>query len=336
MVPFGLFGGGAMDPLLLLLIALALDALLGDPPWLFRIIPHPVRIIGVLIDRIETKINREKRNQMDRAFRGFGLLLFMLTFSIGIGLGVQHLSATTRFGWLLELFLVFSLLAQRGLFDAVRAVALALKKEGLAGGRKAVSQIVGRDVERLDAHGVSRAAIESCVENFGDGVVAPIFWYVLFGLPGMLAYKTVNTLDSMVGHKSERFRAFGSTSARLDDVLNFIPARLAGLLLILAAFFVPTARPFRGLKVMLRDSRKHRSPNAGWPEAATAGALGLALSGPRAYAEGASSEPWLGEEFTAKAEEKDIRRALYLFAVACLLNAALVAAFWVLRLGINL
>lgn len=319
---------GPVDPLLLLLAALLIDAVVGDLSHLFKIIPHPVRIIGLLIERLETKLNRDRRSQMDRALRGLILLLFMLALTTGFGSLVSEFTARVRHGWVLELILTTMLIAQRSLFDHVRAVGVALKTEGLAGGRRAVALIVGRDPEKLDQHGVARAAIESCAENFSDAVVAPVFWWLAFGFPGLLVYKTVNTLDSMIGHKSDRFRAFGVTSARLDDLMNLIPARLSGLLLALAALFVPTARPLRAFKIMLRDSHKHRSPNAGWPEGAMAGALGLSLSGPRFYPEGPVQEPWIGGELRARADHQDIRRALYLFAVACLLHAALIAGLW--------
>jgi adenosylcobinamide-phosphate synthase len=155
---------------------------------------------------------------------------------------------------------------------------------------------------------VARAAIESLAENFSDGVVAPVCWYVLLGLPGLFAYKMANTLDSMIGHRSPHYRAFGWAAARFDDALNLVPARLAGLLVSAAALFAKDARSGAALRVMLRDARKHRSPNAGWPEGAMAGALGLALAGPRRYAEGVVSDPWLGDG-TARATVADIARA---------------------------
>ncbi|MBI4968388.1 MAG: cobalamin biosynthesis protein CobD [Rhodospirillales bacterium] len=331
MLPITYAGPQPIDPFLLLLAALALEALIGEPPLVFRILPHPVKLLGAIIGWIEKKLNRPQRSQMDRAFRGLLLLLVMLGLAGLASWGVVEVKRAFRYGWVLELLLAWTLLAQRGLFDAVEAVGRALRDQGLSAGRVAVGRIVGRDVERLDEHGVARAAIESCAENFSDAVVAPVFWYVLLGFPGLLAYKTVNTLDSMVGHKSERYKAFGVTSARLDDLANLIPARLSGLLLSLAALFVPTANPWRAFKVMLRDSHKHRSPNAGWPEAAMAGALARALSGPRVYAEGPTPEPWLGEEFSARATAQDVKRALYMLGVACLLNGGVVAGLYALK-----
>jgi adenosylcobinamide-phosphate synthase len=194
----------------------------------------------------------------------------------------------------------------------------------VAGGRRAVAHIVGRDVAVLDEHGVARAAVESCAESYGDGVVAPAFWYLVLGLPGLFAFKAISTMDSMIGHQTPRHRAFGMMAARLDDGANWVPARLAGTLLGLAALFVPRASARAGLRIMLRDHRKHRSPNAGWTEAAAAGALGLALMGPRRYDGMPAPAPWLGDG-TARATPADLDRALYLYVVACLLLAGLVA-----------
>ena len=158
-----------------------------------------------------------------------------------------------------------------------------------------LASITGRETTELDQHGVARAAIESCAESYSDGVIAPIFWYLLLGLPGLMAYKAVNTMDSMIGHRSERYAAFGMVPARLDDALNWLPARISGTLITLAAIFVPGAAPIGALRVMFRDAGKHVSPNAGWPEAASAGALDLALLGPRRYAGGVAKAEWLGD-----------------------------------------
>ena len=220
--------------------------------------------------------------------------------------------------------LLVSLIAQRSLFTYVRRVGFALKNGGLSDGREAVSHIVGRDPDQLDQHGVARAAIESLAENFGDGVVAPVFWYVLFGFPGLLIYKAVNTMDSMIGHKSDRYKSFGFTAARLDDILNLIPARLSGFWIFIGSFFVPTSSPMKSLTIMFRDARKHRSPNAGWPEGAMAGALDISLAGPRKYREGQINDPWVGDG-RARVMPKDIKRALQTYVFACIVNAAVVA-----------
>ena len=308
-------GGG-----ILLLIALALDWLIGDPRWL----PHPVRAMGVATAFLDARLNRAKRSQGERVMRGLLALLVMAILSAAAGWAVANFIGAQPYGWFAELALVSLLVAQRGMVSHSIGVIRALKRDGVAGGRQAVARIVGRETSALDEHGVARAAIESCAESYSDGVIAPIFWYLLLGLPGLMAYKAVNTMDSMIGHKSERYAAFGMVAARLDDALNWLPARISGALVVCAALFVPGAAPGRALRLMLRDARKHVSPNAGWPEAASAGALDLALLGPRRYAGGVAKAEWLGDG-RAQATIADIRRMVALFAIACILASGLVA-----------
>jgi adenosylcobinamide-phosphate synthase len=198
-------------------------------------------------------------------------------------------------------------------------------ERSLASGRRAVARIVGRDPLRLDRHGVARAAIESTAENFADGVLAPLFWGLLLGLPGMLAYKAINTQDSMIGHRSERYRHFGRVAARLDDLANWLPARLAALLLLAAALPLRGATPAEGWRALWRDAPHHRSPNAGRPEAAMAGCLGLRLAGPRHYAGEPVQDAWMGAG-RATATPADIARALQLLTAATLLTAILLTA----------
>ena len=310
---------------LLLLAALALEPLLGEARGPVARLPHPVRVVGQLIGLFDRKLNRDDRSEADRRRRGIVLVVVVCLLAATAGAAVTWLSRHVPFAWLLELGLMISLLAQGSLFRHVRRVGEALREGGIEGGRTQVAHIVGRDVRKLDDHGVARAAIESCAENFSDAVVAPTFWYVLFGLPGMLVYKAINTMDSMVGYRSERYLAFGWAAARLDDVANLIPARLAGLYLAGAAFAVPDADPARGLRTMIKDAGKHRSPNAGWPEAAMAGSLGLSLAGPRRYSGVVVDGAWIGDG-TARATPRDIMRALSLFAVACTINGFAVAA----------
>lgn len=316
----------SLSPLpVLLLVALLLDAALGDPRWLFRVVPHPVALFGALVGWFDRRLNRPQRSERARATRGALVAIFLVLLAALIGWAVIRLTQDWRFASIVELVLVTLLIAQRSLFDHVRDVARALDTGGLDGARTAVAHIVGRDPARLDAHGVARAAIESLAENFADGVVAPVFWYLLFGLPGLLVCKAINTMDSMIGHRTARHAAFGRVAARLDDAMNWLPARIAGVMIVVAALFTPKGAPARAFRVMARDGRRHRSPNAGWPEAAMAGALGVALSGPRSYAGGTSNEPWLGGEFPARIGPAEIRRALYLFAVACLVDFVVVA-----------
>jgi adenosylcobinamide-phosphate synthase len=317
----------AADPLLLLVAALAVDGVAGDMPALFRHVPHPVALAGRAIAFFDRKLNREIRSEASRRGRG---IITVATLSGGaalFGLASESLCRGSVAGAVVEVFLIAVLVAQRSLYEHVAVVARALDGGGLLAGRAAVRHIVGRDPASLDAHGVARAAIESLAENFGDGVVAPVFWYLLAGLPGLFAYKMTNTLDSMIGHRSPHYRAFGWAAARFDDLLNLVPARLGGLLLAAAALFAAGCRPGHAVTVMLRDGRKHRSLNAGWPEGAMAGALGLALAGPRRYAEGIVADPWVGDG-TARAAISDIVRALSLYRLACLVEGGLLFGVW--------
>jgi adenosylcobinamide-phosphate synthase len=318
------------DPLLLLLAALALDAAIGDPAVIFRRLPHPVVLVGLLIARLEQRLNRQDHSDRDRRLAGLVSVLVVVVIAAGAGAVVDAAAARWALGSIAEVAVLTVLLAQRSLYDHVAAVANALDREGLAGGREAIRHIVGRDPQSLDEDGVGRAAIESLAENFSDGVVAPVFWFLVLGLPGICAYKAVNTLDSMIGHRSERYRAFGWAAARLDDVANLIPARLAGLLIAIAAALTPRASGKDALVIMVRDARKHRSPNAGWPEGAMAGALDLSLAGPRQYGGERVEDAWIGEG-SEDVGAGDIRRALGLFVVACLVEAALIGVVALLR-----
>jgi len=296
--------------------ALTLDGLIGDPAWLYRRLPHPVIWFGALISRLDRSWNRERHTESQRKVAGVMALLVLATSALfGAGL-ISALLSDLPGGWLIEAVLASTLIAQRSLVDHVLAVARGLEQDGLAGGRRAVALIVGRDPESLDQAGVARAAIESCAENFSDGVVAPVFWLALGGLSGLALYKMVNTADSMIGHRTPRHQAFGWAAARCDDLLNLIPARLAGLLIALAA----GRGCWRSLTTMARDARRHRSPNAGWPEAAMAGALRLALAGPRRYpVEGPGqlvNDPWLNPEGRRDPGIDQIRRAVRLVMIA--------------------
>lgn len=332
MLPFGTHFGAAPDALFLLVLALGLDALFGDMPRLFRLIPHPVVIIGKAIMALDKRLNLAALSPLNRRLRGVLLVVLVIGGAAACGGLIAFVARAIPHAWPLEVFAAAVLIAQRGLFQHVLDVACALRDNGLEAGRYAVSRIVGRDPQSLDEHAVARAAIESLAENFSDAVVAPAFWYLLFGLPGLAVYKAVNTLDSMVGYRNDKYRAFGWASARLDDVLNLIPARLAGFMLVLGSLFIVKGNPWRALKTMLHDSRHHRSPNSGWPEAAMAGALDLALGGPRKYPGLVVDEKWIGAG-RARANVADIQRALHLFVVACVLNAGLAIAVLVVQVG---
>jgi adenosylcobinamide-phosphate synthase len=318
----------AVDPLLLLVAGLVIDALVGDMPAIFRHVGHPVVVAGRAIAFFDRKLNRENRSETSRRDRGIVTVILLVGAAAAVGLAVERVCRGHLLGAVVEALLIAVLVAQRSLYEHVAAVVKAVDAGGLAAGRTAVRHIVGRDPMSLDGHGVARAAIESLAENFSDGVVAPVFWYLLLGLPGLFAYKMANTLDSMIGHRTPHYRSFGWAAARLDDVLNLLPAPISGLLLVAGAVLADRCRPDRALVIMIRDGRKHHSPNAGWPESAMAGALGLALAGPRRYPEGLVDDPWLGDG-SARAATSDIVRALHLYRLACLLEGGLLLVAWI-------
>jgi adenosylcobinamide-phosphate synthase len=312
----------------LALTALAIEAAFGFPDVLYRRIGHPVGWIGALIAWCERAWNRREFSFERRRMLGVGTLLLLLAVSgvsaMVIFLLAQHFLA--GFATTLVCGAVAStLLAQRSLDAHVLAVANALEQEGIEAGRRAVSMIVGRDTAALDEAGVSRAAIESLAENFSDGVVAPLFWLLVAGLPGIFGYKAINTADSMIGHKSDRYLAFGWVSARVDDLVNLPASRLSALWLVLAAAALSGLSPRGAIAAMRRDANGHRSPNAGWPEAAVAGALGLRLAGPRAYDGAMVDDHWIGDG-RETASARDIRLALRQYRVACVIQFMCVAA----------
>lgn len=313
------------DAILILLVALAIDAVVGDPDAVWRRVPHPVAWMGALIARLDTAWNRPEAKAAERKATGVAALAVILCVAIASGAVAEAvLRALPWHTWTIGIVAAV-LLAQNSLYVHVARVAEAFATGGIAEARRAVAMIVGRDPESLDEAGICRAAIETAAENFSDGVVAPAFWFAVLGLPGLAAYKAVNTADSMIGHLSERHRDFGWAAARCDDLLNLVPARLAGLL-VTAAAPLAAGSPAKALRVMIRDARLHRSPNAGWPEAAMAGALGLALAGPRRYGARLVDDPFLHAEGRREATPGDIRRALRVMISACLGLAAIVAA----------
>ncbi len=271
-------GGIALK--MILFAALLLDATFGEPRWLWDRMTHPAVLMGRLVGWCDTRFNREGALKLKGTLVAAGLLLTGLVMGWLIHLIPDHGG--------LEALSVAILLAQKSLVDHVRAVASALRRS-IPEGRRAVAMIVGRDTGEMTGPDIARGAIESAAENLSDGVVAPVFWYLVFGLPGILAYKLVNTADSMIGHLTPRYKDFGWASARLDDVLNLIPARLTALLIALTHGWVDP-------KPILRDAPKHRSPNAGWPESALAPVLNVALSGPRSYNGVRKDYPWVWPE----------------------------------------
>jgi adenosylcobinamide-phosphate synthase len=312
------------DALLLVVAALLLDAVIGDPDWLWRRFPHPVVWIGNGIGWLEHRLNREDASQRQRKLAGIVTVILLVIVALLVGALLADLLNDNWIGFAIEALIASTLIAQRSLYQHVARVYRAFADGGLPAARQAVAMIVGRDPERLDEAGVSRAAIESTAENFSDGIVAPVFWLALLGLPGLIAYKAINTADSMIGHRSARYVDFGWAAARLDDLVNLIPARLSGVLVALVAPIVG-GLIITAFKIMMRDASKHRSPNAGWPESAMAGGLGIAIAGPRVYAEGAVSDPYLNAEGRV-AEPDDIARALRVFIAACVVQAAIYTA----------
>jgi adenosylcobinamide-phosphate synthase len=301
---------------LLAFFALIIERIFGYPDWLFRRIGHPVTWIGGLISRLDTNWNREEDDFARRKRKGILTLLVLLGTVIVVALTLEYGLLFLPFGPILLALVAASLPAQKSLEQHVAAVATALRYGGLQAGRKAVSMIVGRDPEKLDEAAVSRAAIESLAENFSDGVVAPAFWLGIGGLAGGAAYKAANTADSMIGHRSPRHEAFGWAAARFDDMINLPASRLSALLFMIAAFFIPGASPKGAMNAVLRDARHHRSPNAGWPEAAMAGALGIALAGPRSYGGQMIEARFMGEGGRTELSYEDIGRALKLARIA--------------------
>jgi adenosylcobinamide-phosphate synthase len=316
------------DTLAVLALALLVEAVAGYPNALYRRIGHPVTWIGRGIAALDGTMNRETWSSPARRAGGL-MALAVVLLATGLASGaVVFLSGAALGGdaAIVVLALVGSaLLAQRSLHEHVARVAQSLRGGGLAAGRQAVSHIVGRNPETLDEPAVCRAAIESLAENFSDGVIAPAFWIGAGGLVGGALYKAINTADSMIGHKTERHAAFGWAAARLDDLVNLPASRLAALLLVAAAALQRDASALGALRVVLRDARRHRSPNAGWPEAAMAGALGLKLAGPRIYGDVRIEDGWMGDGREA-ATPDDIKRALALFRKACAILWALAAA----------
>ena len=299
----------------ILLVALALDWLIGEPDVLWRRLPHPVVVMGRAISLFDKRWNRRASvTGGQRRFRGIVAIIILV-------LGAAGLGAALSFGGVIPACIILAImLAARSLDEHIRAVANALD-DGIDPARQAVGMIVGRDTSDLSGPEISRAAIETGAENLSDGVIAPAMWFLVAGLPGLLVYKLVNTADSMIGYRNARYLAFGCAAARLDDVLNIIPARLTALLICVAAGL--RGRGLKAARVMLADGRHHASPNAGWPEAAMAGALDVWLAGPRRYGNRVRKARSFNEN-GAEADADAILRSLRLLIAAQILFATLI------------
>ncbi|MBB5754567.1 adenosylcobinamide-phosphate synthase CbiB [Prosthecomicrobium pneumaticum] len=309
-----------------LALALLVDAAIGDPDWLWRRLPHPVTWFGALIGLLDRTLNREDMATPTRRALGVVAVVLLVAVAIAAGVALDWLFDNSWWGFFATVLVVAVMLAGRSLYDHVRAVADAFDRGGLPAARTAVARIVGRDPDSLDEAGVCRAAVESAAENFSDGLVAPAFWFAAAGLPGLLAYKAINTADSMIGHRTPRHEAFGWAAARLDDLVNLPASRIAAGLIVLAAPVVGGRIP-DAFAAMLDDARKHRSPNAGWPEAAAAGALRLALAGPRRYHGVVVDDPFLNPAGRRGVRPRDIREALKLMIAAAALGWLVLATF---------
>lgn len=308
-----------MTPIFLVAGAWLLEVIIGWPDWLYKRIRHPVVWIGMLISKLEVMLNHSEVPHAARYALGAVASTIVVAISAAIAWGLTAILPNVWWGYASEILIASSLIASRSLYAHVSAVAQALGSNDICSARYAVSQIVGRDPANLDESGIASASLESLAENASDGVVAPLFWGAVFGLPGLAGYKAINTLDSMIGHRNDRYRAFGGFAARLDDLANLIPARLTGVLIAAASL-----KPF-SFRIMFGDAGKHRSPNAGWPEAAMAGGLGVKLSGPRIYDGNESQDPWLNQN-ARNPIGGDVNRGLALYRAAMGLGAALLFA----------
>jgi adenosylcobinamide-phosphate synthase len=310
-------------------LALLSERLFGYPKAIYRQIGHPVEWIGTLLSKLEIALYDPDAEPYQARLRGVAALVALLVIVAISAALISTFLSTFRFGWVIEALVATTLIAQCSLHEHVGAVGKGLDIS-LSEGRKAVSMIVGRDPAQLDESGVTKAALESLAENTSDGIVAPVLWYALLGLPGIVMYKAINTADSMIGHRSERYVYFGWAAARLDDLANLPASRLTGLLFAVAAAWTDRERGKIALQAMWRDAPKHNSPNAGWPEAALAASLGVKFGGPRSYEGIRVDLPWMGEG-RETLNRDDIRKGLRLYGTAMtflLLLVAFCAAFF--------
>jgi adenosylcobinamide-phosphate synthase len=305
-------------------LALLIERLFGYPKPLYDKLGHPVEWIGTILAKLEALLYDPEAEPMQSRLRGLAALLALLLIAAIPAVLVASVLSTFTFGWIIEALLATALIAQHSLYEHVSAVGKGLDTS-LSEGRKAVAKIVGRDPAALDESGVVKGALESLAENASDGIVAPVLWYALLGLPGIVAYKAINTADSMIGHKSERYIYFGWAAARLDDLINLPASRLTGLLFAAAAAWNDRDRGKIAVQAMVRDAPKHQSPNAGWPESALAASLGVKFGGPRSYDGSRVNLPWMGEG-RETLNRDDIRKGLRLYGTAMTFLLCLAAA----------
>jgi adenosylcobinamide-phosphate synthase len=295
-------------------LALLIERLFGFPKPLYVKIGHPVEWIGTILAKLEAQLYEPEVEALQARLRGLAALLVLLFIVVVPAVLIGSFLSTFKFGWVIEALLATAFIAQHSLYEHVSAVGRGLDTS-LIEGRKAVAKLVGRDSAALDETGVVKGALESLAENTSDAIVAPVFWFVLLGLPGIVAYKAINTADSMIGHKSERYIHFGWAAARLDDLINLPASRITGLLFVGAAAWNDSERGKIALQAMWRDASKHQSPNAGWPESALAASFGVKFGGPRSYAGTRVDLPWMGEGREVLNRD-DIRKGLRLYGTA--------------------
>ena len=317
--------------MILLLLALLVDSGTGGIVNRWRLAWHPVNLLAGLVGWCDRKMNREHRPEMDRAVRGLVVTLLLLGAAGCFAWSVAWATQNAPLIWIAETALILMLLDQRGVHARVRRAAKAITVNNTDQARLEMAPLAPGRTAAMDIHAVARTGIEGCARALAAGVLGPVFWYILFGFPGLLVFKLLSVMDLVIGHRTARHRAFGFTAARTNEILLFIPARLAGILVVLASLFVPTTNPKASLATMLCDAGKFRSRNLGWPISAMAGALGVSLGGDNGGGGDHSGEPWLGAG-SARASGIDVRRGLYIFAVACLINGLFLAALIVARL----
>jgi adenosylcobinamide-phosphate synthase len=305
-------------------LAVLIERVTGYPDTLYKVVGHPVQWIGAVINWLEEKLNTSPRESIAGKLRGTFCIVAIILITALPAWVLSDFLARLTWGWIIEAIVATAFIAQKSLRDHVRDVAIALSSS-LAQGRASVAKIVGRDTTSLDESGVAKAALESLAENTSDGIVAPVFWYAVLGLPGLVAYKAINTADSMIGHKSDRHLHFGFAAARLDDLVNFPASRLNACLFAAAAALTSVDDAKRAWAAALRDAGKHRSPNAGWPEAAMAGALGLRFGGPRNYEGEHVDLPYMGDGRDVL-QRADINRGLQLYDRSLWIMLGFVAA----------
>jgi adenosylcobinamide-phosphate synthase len=299
----------------IILIAMAIDGIWGDDHFFWKRIKHPIMYFGKAIERLDSEFNREEFSPNAKILNGVAVVVAMTFFVYLIGLFLEKLFSILPFSIIFEAIFVSVFIAARSLFDHVKAVNSSLMQDGLEGGRSKLSLIVGRNVSNLDLGDILRAAIESLAENFSDGVVAPVLWYLIFGIPGLLIYKLINTADSMIGHKDNKYINFGMFAARFDDFLNYIPARFSAFLIIVASFIL--REDWRSsIRIAKEDHNKHSSPNSGWPESAMSGALGVSLGGLRVYEQEEVDEGVMNASGERNIDDNHLTRSLWIYTTA--------------------